>query len=98
MPLEIDFFSWKVSCNDASLLVVEFPSTKNEGIEVYFDRCPLAYRSMDEGSWLSMYWPPDVNKSPLGPIMLIESGSDFLTWLPGCSEEHLAGCDMFHVM
>ncbi|TXC75207.1 hypothetical protein FRC91_14085 [Bradymonadales bacterium TMQ1] len=98
IPDNIAFISWKVGNSDATLVIADFYSRANGAIEVVFKPRPLAYRSMDEGSWLSMYWPPDENDFPLKPVMLIEKGSDFLTWLPGYGEEEFADRDLLHLM
>lgn len=79
IPDRLDFFALRYDSEGFRLYVVEFASKAEKIWELHFGARPLALRTMDEGSYLSMSWALDASDRPNSPIVLV-TGSDFLEW------------------
>ncbi len=88
LPERLEFCALHYDDKGYRIYVTEFSSRGKEIFEINFGHAPLAQRSMDEGSFLSMSWTSDEKKQPVGPIVLV-TGSDFLEWF------HRQSCGIF---
>lgn len=79
LPDRLDFCALYYDDKGYRLHVTEFSSNRGEVFEINFGHAPLAQRSMDEGSFLSMSWTSDESNGPVGAVTLV-TGSDFLEW------------------